>query len=312
MPELHVADRHWSVADGTNLLDALNQAGVAVPYSCRAGSCHACLVRCVKGEPVDLKPDALVRAQREQGWRLACQCQVVEDLEVEAFDPVRDGLPAEVAALDWLSPTVLRLRLLPQRPLRYRAGQHVVLWTASGIARPYSLASLPEEDRFLEFHLDCAHPGEFASAARQFKVGEGVRLGELRGGALRYDPDWQEQPLWLLASGTGLGPLYGVLREALRQDHQGPILLVHVARDESEYYLKDSLSALAGTCPNLVVEHLERHQLPEYLLEMRIVSRQTHALVCGHPDSVDGFAKRLFLAGLPRNQLLADAFLTRS
>ncbi|MQT57977.1 2Fe-2S iron-sulfur cluster binding domain-containing protein, partial [Pseudomonas sp. FSL R10-0399] len=76
MPELHVADKRWSVADGCNLLDALNQAGVSVPYSCRAGSCHACLVRCVQGEPHDLKPEALSRAQREQGWRLACQCQV--------------------------------------------------------------------------------------------------------------------------------------------------------------------------------------------------------------------------------------------
>ncbi|MFH6566862.1 MULTISPECIES: iron-sulfur-binding ferredoxin reductase [Pseudomonas] len=312
MPQLHVADQRWSVAESTNLLDALNQAGVAVPYSCRAGSCHACLVRCVRGEPADLKPEALSRAQREQGWRLACQCQVVEDLQVEAFDPLRDGMPAHVLALDWLSPSVLRLRLSPQRPLRYRAGQHVVLWTACGVARPYSLASLPEEDRFLEFHLDCAHPGEFVDAARHFKVGDCVRLGELRGGALRYDPDWQEQPLWLLASGTGLGPLFGVLREALRQDHQGPIRLVHVARDASEYYLKDQLSALAATCPNLTVEYLERQQLPEYLLQLRLASRQTHALLCGHPDTVEAFAKRLFLAGLGRNQLLADAFLTRS
>ena len=139
-----------------------------------------------------------------------------------------------------------------------------------------------------------------------------MRLGELRGGALRYDPDWQEQPLWLLASGTGLGPLFGVLREALRQDHQGPIRLVHVARDASEYYLKDQLSALAATCPNLTVEYLERQQLPEYLLQLRLASRQTHALLCGHPDTVEAFAKRLFLAGLGRNQLLADAFLTRS
>ena len=312
MPELQVADRHWSVADGSNLLDSLNQAGVAVPYSCRAGSCHACLVRCVRGEPADLKPDALARAQRDQGWRLACQCQVVEDLVLEAFDPLRDGLPAEVAALDWLSPTVLRVRLSPQRPLRYRAGQHLVLWTANGVARPYSLASLPEEDRFLEFHIDCAHPGEFVSAARLFKVGDPVRLGELRGGALRYDPDWQEQPLWLLASGTGLGPLFGVLREALRQDHQGPIRLVHVARDSTEHYLKDQMLALAADHPNLQVEWLERARLPDFLGQLRLASRQTHALVCGHPDSVEAFAKRLFLAGLGRNQLLADAFLTRS
>ena len=312
MPELYVGERHWSVSLGSNLLDALNQAGVAVPYSCRAGSCHACLVRCVRGEPADLKPEALSRAQRDQGWRLACQCQVVEDVQLEVFDPLRDGLPAEVAALDWLSPGVLRLRLTPQRPLRYRAGQHVVLWTTSGIARPYSLASLPEEDRFLEFHLDCAHPGDFVSAARQFKVGDSVRLGELRGGALHYDPDWQEHPLWLLASGTGLGPWFGILREALRQDHQGQIQVVHVARDSTEHYLKDELQALAKAHSNLQVECLQRDQLADYLVQMRLVSRQTRALVCGHPDSVEAFAKRLFLAGLARNQLLADAFLTRS
>lgn len=312
MPELHVADQCWSVASGSNLLDALNQAGIAVPYSCRAGSCHACLVRCRQGEPADLKPEALSRVQREQGWRLACQCQVVGDLHVETFEPGRDGMLAHVLSLDWLSPTVLRLRLTPQRPLRYRAGQHVVLWTESRIARPYSLASLPDEDRFLEFHLDCAHPGEFVDAARAFKVGDAVRLGELRGGALRYDPDWHEQPLWLLASGTGLGPLFGVLREALRQDHQGPVRVVHVARDAQEYYLKNELLALASSHPNVELEFLERSQLPDYLVRMRLVSRQTRALVCGHPDSVEAFAKRLFLAGLGRNQLLADAFLTRS
>ena len=312
MPKLHVADQCWPVASGSNLLDALNQAGIAVPYSCRAGSCHACLVRCVQGEPADLKPEALSRVQREQGWRLACQCQVVGDLQVEVFDPMRDGMPAQVQALDWLSPSVLRLRLTPQRPLRYRAGQHVVLWAESRIARPYSLASLPEEDRFLEFHLDCAHPGEFADAARAFKVGDALRLGELRGGALRYDPDWQDHPLWLLACGTGLGPLFGVLREALRQDHQGTIRVVHVARDEQEHYLKHELLALAHAHSNLELEFLERKQLPDFLVRMRLVSRQTHALVCGHPDSVEAFAKQLFLAGLGRNQLLADAFLTRS
>ena len=71
MPELRVGERHWSVAAGSNLLDALNQNGVPVPYSCRAGSCHACLVQCVRGLPSDSRPDALSAQQREQGWRLA-------------------------------------------------------------------------------------------------------------------------------------------------------------------------------------------------------------------------------------------------
>jgi NAD(P)H-flavin reductase len=299
------------VAPGSNLLDALNQAGVTVPYSCRAGSCHACLVHCVQGLPSDSRPDALSDEQRRLGWRLACQCQVVEDLHVETFDPVRDGLPATVSGLDWLSSSVLRLRLQPQRPLRYRAGQHLVLWAAGQIARPYSLASLPEDDRFLEFHLDCRHPGQFSDAARQLQLGDPMRLGELRGGALHYDPDWQQRPLWLLAAGTGLAPLFGILREALRQDHQGPIRIIHLAHDSSEHYLAKPLAALAANRAQLSVELWTGAELTAALAQLRLVSRQTQALLCGHPDSVEAFARRLYLAGLPRNQLLADVFLPR-
>ena len=101
MPELHVGERHWSVTTGSNLLDTLNQAGVAVPFSCRAGSCHACLVRC-HGEVEDKQPDALSPAQRQDGWRLACQCHVSGDVRVETFDPARDGLAAQVVGADWL------------------------------------------------------------------------------------------------------------------------------------------------------------------------------------------------------------------
>ena len=146
-----------------------------MPYSCRAGSCHACLVRC-QGEVEDKQPDALSPAQRQDGWRLACQCQVVGDVRVETFDPLRDGLPARVVGVDWLNASVLRLRLQPERGLRYRAGQHLVVW-AGQVARPYSLASLPQEDPFLEFHLDCRQPGEFISIARQLQLGDDLRLG---------------------------------------------------------------------------------------------------------------------------------------
>ena len=59
MPELRAGDRQWTVAPGTNLLDALNRNGVPVPYSCRAGSCHACLVQCTPGLPEDGRPESL-------------------------------------------------------------------------------------------------------------------------------------------------------------------------------------------------------------------------------------------------------------
>lgn len=309
MPELRVGEQQWTVTPGSNLLDALTAAGYSVPYSCRAGSCHACLVRCLHGQPQDARPDALSTDQRQAGWRLSCQCRVEGDLHVALFDPHHDGIAAAVLGGDWLSPTVLRLRLQAERPLRYHTGQHLVLWSVTGVARPYSLASLPGEERFLEFHLDCRQPGAFCDAARQLQVGDALRLGELRGGALHYDADWQERPLWLLAAGTGLAPLWGILREALRQEHQGPIRVLHLAHDHQEHYLASELAVLAERHSHLQVELLTPQALPQALAALRVQSRQTIALACGSPASVEQFSRRLFLAGLPRNQLFADTFI---
>lgn len=312
MPEVCVGVQRFTVAPASNLLDVLLQAGIAVPNSCRAGSCQACLVRCLQGEPEDTQPEALTASQREQGWRLACQCRVRGDLQVHVFDPLEDGLAATVLGCDWLSASVLRLRLRPERRLRYQAGQHLVLWSAGGVARPYSLASLPEADDWLEFHLDCQQPGAFTEAARQLQPGEMLRLGALSGGALHYDADWRTRPLWLLAAGTGLAPLWAVLREALRHGHSGPIRVLHVAREAGEHYLAGPLAELAAQHPQLRVDLVNAAQLPEALAELRLVSRQTIALLCGHPASVDAFARRLYLLGLPRNQILADVFLPRA
>ncbi|HEX5843668.1 MAG TPA: iron-sulfur-binding ferredoxin reductase, partial [Pseudomonas sp.] len=54
---------------------------------------------------------------------------------------------------------------------------------------------------------------------------------------------------------------------------------------------------------------LEAAELHSALAELRLVSRQTLALLCGNPKSVEAFARRLYLAGLPRNQVFADVFL---
>ena len=130
--------------------------------------------------------------------------------------------------------------------------------------------------------------------------------------ALHYDPDWQTRPLWLLAAGTGLAPLWGILREALRQAHSGPIQLLHLAREGDGHYLAAPLHALAAQHPQLHICMVTAAELPAALAELRLVSRQTQALLCGGPASVETFARRLYLLGLPRNQVLADVFLPRA
>ncbi|MFI8742506.1 iron-sulfur-binding ferredoxin reductase [Stutzerimonas zhaodongensis] len=309
MPEITHGGRTWRVANGSNLLDALNDAGLNVPFSCRAGSCHACLVRCLQGEPQDARPQALDSARRSEGWRLACQCSVTGNLDVATFDPAREGLPARVEGFDWLDDRVLRLRLIPERPLRYYPGQHALLWNNHGVARPYSLASVPWDEHWLEFHLDCRHSGAFCNSARTLIVGDSLRLGQLHTGALRYEPEWHMRPLLLLAAGTGLAPLWSLVREALQQGHQGPIRLLHFCRGGS--YLREPLENLAELNGNLSVECVDWEQAGSRLQSLQATSRQEIALICGGRAFVEDCAKRMFLAGLPRGQILSDAFLTR-
>lgn len=100
-----------------------------------------------------------------------------------------------------------------------------------------------------------------------------------------------------------------MLREALRQDHQGTIRVIHLAHERSGHYLAEALTTLAASHPQLQLELLCAAELPAALAELRLVSRQTLALLCGHPDSVETFARGLYQAGVPRNQVFAELFL---
>ena len=125
---------------------------------------------------------------------------------------------------------------------------------------------------------------------------------------MHYDPDWAERPLLLLASGTGLAPLWAVLREALRQGHAWPIRLLH--RTHGTSYLAEPLLQLAQQ-HDLDVQWLDADQ-PWNDQTLRIASRQEIALVCGHADFVAACCRRLFLAGLPRGQVFSDTFIERN
>lgn len=92
MPELHVGERHWSVSTGKHV-GCLEPGGRGRALQLPRRQLP-CLPGALSGAVEDKQPDALNPAQRQEGWRLACQCQVLEDVQVDTFDPLCDGLPA--------------------------------------------------------------------------------------------------------------------------------------------------------------------------------------------------------------------------
>jgi len=76
------------VPKAENLLDGVNDKGVAVKWDCKSGVCDTCRVRVIKGmenlSPVnDNETNMLGADQIKQGYRLCCQLTVNGPVEIE-------------------------------------------------------------------------------------------------------------------------------------------------------------------------------------------------------------------------------------
>ena len=144
---------------------------------------------------------------------------------------------------------------------------------------------------------------------------------ELQGpaGECFYVPGRPEQPLLLAGTGTGLAPLYGLVRDALARGHTGPIWLFHGAVEASGLYLVEELRELQSrySCFQYrpcVLRGQERVGVTVGALDALIQEacprpRGWRAYLCGDPDLVLSLRKKLFLAGLSLKDIHADAFL---
>jgi NAD(P)H-flavin reductase len=228
------------------------------------------------------------------------------------------SIEAEVREVARLSGSVARLRLAPRGSFSYRAGQFVTLSRADGLTRSYSLASLPRED-FLELHVREVPQGRMSAwLCREVRPGDVLSL---RGpaGECFYTAENQEQPLVLAGTGTGLAPLYGIVRDAVSQGHTGPIELLHGARDEHGLYYEEELRALAAQHTNLrytrcilqgeAREGVEVGELPTLVKAHVKNAKGWRAYLCGDPSLVKSLKRALFLGGASLQEIFADPFV---
>ncbi|MCA9714298.1 MAG: 2Fe-2S iron-sulfur cluster binding domain-containing protein [Myxococcales bacterium] len=320
MATLRFADRRLEVKNGETVLETLEAAGVDVPNSCRAGACQSCLMRAVSGEVPEKAQRGISPSKRELGYFLACVCRPTADLEIARTD-ASEVCTVTIDAIRRCAGEVLEIRLRIAKPLAYRGGQFVTLIRRDdGLARPYSLAS-PADAEQLELHVrhypDGAMSGWLASAS------PGTEL-ELRGpyGECFYVDDDLDRPLLLVGTGTGLAPLYGIVRDALAAGHRGSITLLHGALRSADLYHRDELAALAAGHENLEVvasaleveagvDSVDSTPIDALALDRAALSDHDalRVYVCGAPALVSGLRRRLFIAGVPLRAILADAFL---
>jgi CDP-4-dehydro-6-deoxyglucose reductase len=290
---------------------------VGISHSCKSGVCQSCLVKGGGGVIPERAQSGLKDTLRAQGYFLACSCYPVEDLAV-ALPGEDHRVPARITGLDKLSDTVLRVRLRPPGGLDYRPGQYVSMFREDGLARSYSLASLPEESD-LELHVRLIPGGAMSQWLRDEASPDTAVWLQGPSGNCFYAGGNQEQPLLLAGTGTGLAPLYGIVRDALARGHHGPIWLFHGAVQAAGLYLTRELRSLSERHPHFhYVPTVLQGEAPEGgrcgTIESCVLSAFPNlegwrGFVCGDPGFVNAFRKKIFLAGVASKEIYADSFL---
>lgn len=320
MSIIHFEQQPIPMKEHQTVLDALLENGHEIPNSCRAGACQACLMQATEGTPPDSAQKGLKDTLRADGFFLACQCQPDQEMTV-TLDPSRSRIQASIVSTELLAKDVLRVRVVAQAPMSYHSGQYVTLWRDQTTARSYSLASVPEIDGdSVELQVKRMPNGAMSEWLFE-QASSGVTV-ELQGpmGNCFYLPGEADGALLLVATGTGLAPIYGIARDALAQGHSGPIHLIHGALDCEGLYLHEELSGISDAHDNFYYHASalqgaeERDDISSTPLEALALSiaggiDNPRAYLCGAPELVNTLRKKLFLAGLGLSRIYADAFL---
>lgn len=211
---------------------------------------------------------------------------------------------ARVEARYWVADDMLALalRTAPGWPPA-RPGQHIQLLAERDgvrVGRSYSLTRVVGER--LEIAVK-RHPDGLLSPwlCEHLAVGQRVELQPAQG-----DLRWpmQAEAVCLLAAGSGLTPLLGLLREALENGYRGPVLWLHYVRHPGQRAWLGELEALAARHPNLELRWsltrgaradgcLEGHLQPRHLDGWAADLARSQALACGPAAFVEAVGEQL-------------------
>jgi NAD(P)H-flavin reductase/ferredoxin len=311
-------NRAFTCNEGQTVLDVLLENEQDIPFSCKMGVCVTCVMQVVEGDIPEQAQEGLRESLAARGHFLPCVCEPTTDIQITNIDNQDLFSPAQVHHIDYASPGVCRIFLEPTTPLFYHAGQFMNLRRDDGLVRSYSIASVPNLDEYLEFHVKRLNRGQMSNWIMDLlKAGDHLGMqGPL--GNCYYQPGRPDQNMLLIGNGAGLAPLIGIARDALASGHTGSIQLYHGSRTAAGLYMDDDLRALDakhdnfyyGPClsHDIRTEGYRQGRADDIAFSDHTDLKDWRVFLCGYPPMVYSAKNRALNAAALATDIYADPF----
>ena len=332
------------VEEGEWVLDAAFRQGIAVPHGCREGQCSSCKCLLVDGdvEVEDYSTFALADYERETGHILLCRSYAFSDLTIELLNFDEDLMRRAIAvktydgvlnAVTTLTHDTRLLEVQLERPMKFWAGQFVEIGVrVSGVdgdavvARSYSMASTQSTPTTLQFIIRKYPDGAFSSLVdTTLTPGTAVTLKGPFGMCFRREE--RPGPMILVGGGSGMSPLWAILKDHIESGEQRPIRFFYGARTRKDLFFLDEFAAVAAKLsdfefiPVLSQATAEDawsgetgfvHEAVDRILREQALPGELDAYTCGPPPMIDAVLPVLQRLGVALDHTYVDKFTPAS
>jgi ferredoxin--NADP+ reductase len=195
------------------------------------------------------------------------------------------------------------------------------------IARPYSLVSKPGDDS-LEIYFNIVPEGPLTSHLAGLEAGDEIFVTAKANGFLTIDEVPQSRHLWLLATGTGVGPFLSILKTQQPWQRFEKIVLAYSARSISELCYQQLISelqlqnpqqfiyapfvtreAMTGAIQQRIPQSIEDGSL-EQQTGLIINEKDSHVMMCGNSEMISSVTECLEKRGMRKHRRREPGHIT--
>jgi ferredoxin/flavodoxin---NADP+ reductase len=206
-------------------------------------------------------------------------------------------------------------------------GKLVLEIDGEAVGRPYSYVNSPGE-RPLEFYYITLDGGPLTERLVKLKAGDTVHLAPRAAGFMVLSELPQAENLWLLSTGTALGPFLAILKTPDPWPRFKDIVLVHAVRNANELTYRDQIDRLLAEHPGRLryVPFVSREdtdfaikgRVPDAIRAGRLQTKagvellpeKSQIMLCGNPDMVKDTTDVLLGLGFRKNKRKEPGHIT--